>query len=65
MDLFGIMTYFLCALYVFIGMNVGGYFCPCHGSHYDASGRVTDGPAPKNLEVPSYEFTGSNTIFVQ
>jgi len=34
----------------------GGYYCPCHGSHYDCSGRVRKGPAPKNLEVPKYEF---------
>lgn len=34
----------------------GGYYCPCHGSHYDASGRIRKGPAPLNLEVPHYEF---------
>jgi ubiquinol-cytochrome c reductase iron-sulfur subunit len=34
----------------------GGWFCPCHGSHYDTSGRIRKGPAPKNLVVPSYEF---------
>merc|ERR1712212_1135749 len=34
----------------------GGYYCPCHGSHYDASGRIRRGPAPLNLEVPYYEF---------
>jgi ubiquinol-cytochrome c reductase iron-sulfur subunit len=34
----------------------GGWFCPCHGSHYDTSGRIRKGPAPKNLLVPSYEF---------
>ena len=34
----------------------GGWFCPCHGSHYDTSGRIRKGPAPKNLEVPAYEF---------
>jgi ubiquinol-cytochrome c reductase iron-sulfur subunit len=33
-----------------------GYFCPCHGSHYDGSGRIRKGPAPLNLEVPTYEF---------
>jgi len=36
--------------------DFGGYFCPCHGSHYDASGRIRKGPAPKNLEVPEYMF---------
>jgi len=40
----------------------GGWFCPCHGSHYDTSGRIRKGPAPTNLEVPKYEFVDSNTI---
>tara|TARA_B110000014_G_scaffold214706_1_gene168018 strand:+ start:34 stop:546 length:513 start_codon:yes stop_codon:yes gene_type:complete len=39
-----------------------GWFCPCHGSHYDTSGRIRKGPAPTNLEVPKYEFVDSNTI---
>ena len=39
----------------------GGYFCPCHGSHYDTAARIRKGPAPKNLEVPEYKFT-SDTI---
>jgi len=36
--------------------NVQGWFCPCHGSHYDGSGRTREGPAPYNLEVPEYRF---------
>ena len=36
----------------------GGWFCPCHGSVYDTSGRIRDGPAPRNLDVPEYVFTG-------
>ena len=40
----------------------GGWFCPCHGSHYDTSGRIRKGPAPTNMEVPKYEFLNSNTI---
>jgi ubiquinol-cytochrome c reductase iron-sulfur subunit len=40
----------------------GGWFCPCHGSHYDGSGRIRKGPAPKNLPVPPYEFTTDSTI---
>ncbi|EDO08549.2 putative ubiquinol-cytochrome c reductase iron-sulfur subunit [Babesia bovis T2Bo] len=44
------------------GGNYGGYFCPCHGSHYDASGRIRQGPAPSNLEVPPYKFIDENTI---
>ena len=39
-----------------------GWFCPCHGSHYDVSGRVRKGPAPKNMEIPKYEFVDNNTI---
>jgi len=42
----------------------GGWFCPCHGSHYDTSGRIRKGPAPLNLEVPPYEFTGDSTILI-
>jgi ubiquinol-cytochrome c reductase iron-sulfur subunit len=40
----------------------GGWFCPCHGSQYDASGRVRVGPAPKNLEVPYYQFINDKTV---
>ena len=39
-----------------------GWFCPCHGSHYDVSGRIRKGPAPKNMEIPKYEFVDNNTI---
>ncbi len=42
----------------------GGYFCPCHGSHYDTAGRIRKGPAPLNLEVPEFEFTSDTTIVV-
>ena len=42
----------------------GGYFCPCHGSHYDTAGRIRKGPAPANLEVPDYEFTSDTVIRV-
>ena len=40
----------------------GGWFCPCHGSHYDTSGRIRKGPAPRNLDVPPYEFVGDSKI---
>ena len=40
----------------------GGYFCPCHGSHYDTAGRIRKGPAPKNLEVPEYAFTSDTVV---
>jgi ubiquinol-cytochrome c reductase iron-sulfur subunit len=40
----------------------GGWFCPCHGSHYDMSGRIRKGPAPTNLAVPPYEFVSDTLI---
>jgi len=40
----------------------GGWFCPCHGSHYDTSGRIRKGPAPRNLEVPTYAFLSDTRI---
>jgi ubiquinol-cytochrome c reductase iron-sulfur subunit len=42
----------------------GGWFCPCHGSHYDTSGRIRMGPAPKNLVVPPYGFLGDTLLHV-
>ena len=42
----------------------GGWFCPCHGSHYDTSGRIRKGPAPTNLEVPKYKFVGNDKIII-
>ena len=40
----------------------GGWFCPCHGSTYDVSGRIRSGPAPLNLEVPEYSFLSDAKI---
>ena len=40
----------------------GGYFCPCHGSAYDTAARIRQGPAPKNLMVPDYEFVSDTTV---
>jgi ubiquinol-cytochrome c reductase iron-sulfur subunit len=42
--------------------DFGGWFCPCHGSHYDRSGRIRKGPAPRNLVVPEYAFIDENMI---
>lgn len=42
--------------------DYGGWFCPCHGSHYDTSGRIRKGPAPKNLAVPPYTFISDTVI---
>lgn len=44
--------------------DFGGWFCPCHGSHYDISGRIRKGPAPLNLEIPQYEFLDESTLIV-
>jgi ubiquinol-cytochrome c reductase iron-sulfur subunit len=41
-----------------------GWFCPCHGSVYDTSGRIRQGPAPKNLEVPNYAFTSDTKLTI-
>lgn len=40
----------------------GGWFCPCHGSHYDTSGRIRKGPAPENLAVPEYQYLDDSTV---
>ena len=40
----------------------GGWFCPCHGSHYDTSGRIRKGPAPQNLPIPEYTFLDDDTV---
>jgi ubiquinol-cytochrome c reductase iron-sulfur subunit len=44
------------------GGDYGAWICPCHGSQFDASGRIRKGPAPTNLEVPPYAFIDDNTI---
>ncbi|HUY69104.1 MAG TPA: ubiquinol-cytochrome c reductase iron-sulfur subunit [Alphaproteobacteria bacterium] len=44
--------------------NYDGWFCPCHGSQYDSAGRIRQGPAPKNLYIPPYEFTDATHITI-
>lgn len=44
--------------------DYGGWFCPCHGSHYDISGRIRRGPAPLNLEIPEYSFNDDDEKIV-
>ncbi|PPR93341.1 hypothetical protein GOBAR_AA27338 [Gossypium barbadense] len=44
--------------------DYGGWFCPCHGSHYDVSGRIRKGPAPYNLEVPTYTFLDESKLLI-
>ena len=42
--------------------DYGGWFCPCHGSHYDAAGRIRSGPAPENLAVPAFQFLSETSL---
>jgi ubiquinol-cytochrome c reductase iron-sulfur subunit len=44
--------------------DYGGWFCPCHGSHYDISGRIRKGPAPLNLEIPAYDFPEEGSLVI-
>ncbi|KAH9503006.1 Cytochrome b-c1 complex subunit Rieske, mitochondrial [Bulinus truncatus] len=62
--LVGVCTHLGCIPIANTGDFPGGYFCPCHGSHYDASGRIRKGPAPLNLEVPNYEYITDTTVAV-
>jgi len=59
----GVCTHLGCVPIANAG-EFGGYYCPCHGSHYDASGRIRKGPAPLNLEVPVYEFKEDGLLVV-
>merc|ERR1712045_127415 len=59
----GVCTHLGCVPIANAG-DFGGYYCPCHGSHYDCSGRIRKGPAPLNLEVPFYEFPEENLLVV-
>ncbi len=57
----GVCTHFGCIPLGERG-EFNGWLCPCHGSHYDTSGRIRKGPAPLNLAIPPYEFTGDDLI---
>jgi ubiquinol-cytochrome c reductase iron-sulfur subunit len=59
--LIGICTHLGCIPLAHQG-QYQGYFCPCHGSVYDTSGRIRSGPAPLNLALPPYEFVSDNKI---
>jgi len=59
----GVCTHLGCVPVVNQG-EYKGWFCPCHGSHYDVSGRIRKGPAPKNLEVPPHIFLGGDKLLV-
>lgn len=59
----GVCTHLGCVPIANTG-DFGGYYCPCHGSHYDASGRIRKGPAPLNLEVPEYYIINDEILKV-
>jgi len=61
--LIGVCTHFGCIPIPNSG-NYKGWFCPCHGSHYDLSGRIRLGPAPRNLEVPPHNFIGDTKVVI-
>lgn len=60
----GVCTHLGCVPLKNDGPFEGGFFCPCHGSVYDASGRIRQGPAPANLEVPPYKFVSDTKITI-
>jgi len=59
----GVCTHFGCIPLGEDG-DFGGWYCPCHGSHYDTSGRIRKGPAPKNMEIPPYAYISDTVIKV-
>lgn len=61
--LLGICTHLGCVPVSNAG-EYGGWFCPCHGSHYDLSGRIRKGPAPLNMEIPPYKFLSDEKIML-
>jgi len=63
MIVLGVCTHLGCVPIANSG-DYSGWFCPCHGSHYDTSGRIRKGPAPLNLEVPEYRFVGPTKVII-
>lgn len=61
--LVGVCTHFGCVPLSHRG-DYGGWFCPCHWSHYDTSGRIRKGPAPRNLDVPEYRFLEGDRVLI-
>jgi ubiquinol-cytochrome c reductase iron-sulfur subunit len=58
----GVCTHLGCVPIGNGGGEYDGWFCPCHGSHYDSAGRIRKGPAPKNLVIPPYEFVSDTKV---
>ncbi len=59
----GVCTHLGCVPQTGMG-DYGGYFCSCHGSQYDTSGRIRKGPAPRNLAIPPYAFLSDTKLFI-
>ncbi|WP_417809214.1 ubiquinol-cytochrome c reductase iron-sulfur subunit [Thioclava sp.] len=60
----GVCTHLGCVPIGNMSGDFGGWFCPCHGSHYDSAGRIRKGPAPRNLDIPVAQFTDDTTILL-
>jgi len=60
----GICTHLGCVPIDHATKDGNGWFCPCHGSYYDTSGRVIGGPAPKNMAIPDYFFPSENVVII-
>ncbi|QKX02645.1 ubiquinol-cytochrome c reductase iron-sulfur subunit [Wolbachia endosymbiont of Dirofilaria (Dirofilaria) immitis] len=60
----GICTHLGCVPINHATKDGNGWFCPCHGSYYDTSGRVIGGPAPKNMAIPNYFFLSENVVVI-
>ncbi len=60
----GVCTHLGCVPLGDAAGDFGGWFCPCHGSHYDTAGRIRKGPAPENLHIPKAEFADETTILL-
>jgi ubiquinol-cytochrome c reductase iron-sulfur subunit len=60
----GVCTHLGCVPLGNASGDFGGWFCPCHGSHYDTAGRIRKGPAPRNLPVPISKFDGDTAIIL-
>ena len=61
----GVCTHLGCVPMGNASGDFGGWFCPCHGSHYDTAGRIRKGPAPRNLDIPVMAFTDDTKTTVQ
>lgn len=61
---YNLLFFFLGCVPVPMAGDYNGYFCPCHGSHYDLSGRIRKGPAPLNLDIPDHSFPEGTMLII-